>query len=191
MYNRHRFALGLIHLRLLEASMFVIRYYSLGGDTAMPGRLYAVFCHTFLVVLTVTTWNYWPDRCVVSSWCSHWNHHGWRCLGIWPWSLTFRQAVEGRWRWWWWNVLEWWIWVHKDVYHRVMTSVQSRTHRWHQLTRIDLPSDALPVYHNTHMLRVSERHCMVTAGKFCKLHVHTTCLSDSNFIIRMLYKEIY
>ena len=30
-------ALGLVHLRSLRVSTFVCRYYSLGGDTAMPG----------------------------------------------------------------------------------------------------------------------------------------------------------
>jgi len=48
-YSRHRSALGLIHLHSLGGSTFVFRYYSLGGDTAMPGRLYAVLCHAFLV----------------------------------------------------------------------------------------------------------------------------------------------
>jgi len=30
---------------------FVFHYYSLGGDTAMPGGLYAKLCHAFLVFL--------------------------------------------------------------------------------------------------------------------------------------------
>jgi len=29
----------------------LFRYYSLGGDAAMPGRLYARLCYTFLVYL--------------------------------------------------------------------------------------------------------------------------------------------
>jgi len=31
--------------------MVLFHYCSLGGDTAMPGRLHARFCHAFLVVL--------------------------------------------------------------------------------------------------------------------------------------------
>ena len=48
-YNWHRSALGLIHLPSPGGSTFVFRYYLLGGDTAMPGGLYAGLCHAFLV----------------------------------------------------------------------------------------------------------------------------------------------
>jgi len=40
---------GLFHLHSLVDSMFVFRYHSFGGDTAMLGRLYAGLCHLFLV----------------------------------------------------------------------------------------------------------------------------------------------
>ena len=42
-------AVELIHLRSPGSSTFVFRYYLLGGDTAMLGRLYAWHCHACLV----------------------------------------------------------------------------------------------------------------------------------------------
>jgi len=33
----------------------VFRYYSLGGGTDMPGRLYARLCHAFLVTISLPT----------------------------------------------------------------------------------------------------------------------------------------
>ena len=33
----------------VRGSTVVFRYYLLGGDSAMPGGLYAGLCHTFLV----------------------------------------------------------------------------------------------------------------------------------------------
>jgi len=50
LYSRHQSALALIHLRPPGGSKFVFHYYSLGGDTAMPGGLYARLCHSFLVL---------------------------------------------------------------------------------------------------------------------------------------------
>ena len=44
---RHRSALGLIHLRPLDGSTFVLQYYSLGGDIAVSGGLYARLCTHF------------------------------------------------------------------------------------------------------------------------------------------------
>jgi len=35
---------------ITRGSTFVFRYYSLGGDTAMPIGLNAELCHTFLVL---------------------------------------------------------------------------------------------------------------------------------------------
>jgi len=43
-------AVNAAQLCALEGSTFVFRYYSLGGDTAMPGGLYAGFCHLFLIL---------------------------------------------------------------------------------------------------------------------------------------------
>ena len=53
-YSRHRLTLGLIYLCLLKGSTNVFRYYSLGGDTAMPGGLYAGLCYSFLVLFYST-----------------------------------------------------------------------------------------------------------------------------------------
>jgi len=55
-YRRHQSALGLIHLRPPRGSTFVFYHYmySLRGDTAMPGGLYARLCHAFLVDLFTT-----------------------------------------------------------------------------------------------------------------------------------------
>jgi len=48
-YSKYKSASGLIHLRSLWGSTFVLQYYSLGGDTAMPGGLYAGLYHAFLI----------------------------------------------------------------------------------------------------------------------------------------------
>jgi len=52
-YSRHRSALGLLHLRPLDGSTFVLSYYLLGINTFMPGGLYAGLCHTFLVTIYI------------------------------------------------------------------------------------------------------------------------------------------
>ena len=52
-YSRYKSPLGLIQLRSLWGSTFVLRYYSLGGNTAMPGGLYDGLYRIFLVVIVL------------------------------------------------------------------------------------------------------------------------------------------
>ena len=67
-YSRHRSALGLIHLYSLGGSTFVFRYHSLGGDTAMPGGLYAGLCHAFHTSrLYDFTMRRYIDRCTTTT----------------------------------------------------------------------------------------------------------------------------
>jgi len=58
--HTERTAIGLIHLHSLRAairSMVVFYYYLLGGNTAMPGELYAGLCHAFLVLFNKNVQN--------------------------------------------------------------------------------------------------------------------------------------
>jgi len=52
-------------------STFVFCYYSLGGDTAMPGRLYARLCHAFLVIFFCTVISHFCFMfCYIEMYCN-------------------------------------------------------------------------------------------------------------------------
>ena len=51
----HCYGNQLINLHPLDGSTFALHYYSLRGNTAMPGGLYAGLCHAFLVTLAAAS----------------------------------------------------------------------------------------------------------------------------------------
>jgi len=52
-------------LHSLGGSTFVFHYYSLGGDTAILGGLYAGLCHAFLVYKNADKYYYPMSRCLL------------------------------------------------------------------------------------------------------------------------------
>jgi len=48
--NEGKLVLRVFFARLPDVSTVLVRYYLLGGDTAVPSGLYARLCHTFLVL---------------------------------------------------------------------------------------------------------------------------------------------